>query len=80
MENFNVVALDRVRRVCYNWGINQGWGQYLSGFNSRTKIMWYKVFADGSEIDIIYANSGAEAVAIAKTRHGDGAVWSFRPY
>lgn len=42
--------------------------------------MWYKVFADGSEIDIINANSVAEAIAIAKTRYGDGAVWTARPY
>ncbi len=42
--------------------------------------MWFKVFADGSEIDIINARDGAEAISIAKMRHGDGAVWSYRPY
>lgn len=42
--------------------------------------MWYKVFADGSEIDIINANSPEEAIVIAKMRHGDGAVWTWRPY
>jgi len=42
--------------------------------------MWFKVYADGSEIDIIYANDGDEAIVIAKMRHGDGAVWTTRPY
>jgi hypothetical protein len=42
--------------------------------------MWYKVFADGSEIDIIYATDHNEAIVIAKMRHGDGAVWTWRPY
>jgi hypothetical protein len=42
--------------------------------------MWYKVYADGSEIDIIYANSPSEAIEIAKLRHGDGAVWTYKPY
>ena len=28
--------------------------------------MWFKVYADGSEIDIIYANSPSEAIMIAK--------------
>lgn len=42
--------------------------------------MWYKIFADGSEIDIIHADSPEEAIAIAKMRHGDGAVWSWRQY
>lgn len=42
--------------------------------------MWYKVFADGSEIDIIHALSPEEAIMIAKLRHGEEAVWSTKPY
>lgn len=42
--------------------------------------MWYKIFADGSQIDVIYANSPEEAISIAKVRHGDGAVWYARSY
>jgi hypothetical protein len=42
--------------------------------------MWFKVYADGSEIDIIHAKDSAEAIDIAKARHGDGAVWHTKPY
>ncbi len=41
--------------------------------------MWYKVFADGSEIDIIHAESKLEAIKIARDRHGN-AVYTVRPY
>lgn len=41
--------------------------------------MWYKIFADGSEIDIIYAISPTEAIDIARNRHGD-AVYTWRHY
>jgi len=33
--------------------------------------MWYRIFADGSEVDVIYANSPNEATDIAWRRHGD---------
>lgn len=42
--------------------------------------MWYKVYADGSQIDIIHAYSPEEAITIAKMRHGDGAIWHTKPY
>lgn len=42
--------------------------------------MWYKVYADGSQIDIIHANSGEEAIQFAKLRHGENAVWTYRIY
>jgi hypothetical protein len=41
--------------------------------------MWYKVFADGSELDIVYANNQKEAIEIAEKRHG-AAVWTCRAY
>jgi len=42
--------------------------------------MWFKVYADGSEIDIIYANDVAEAIRIAIARHGNADVWHAKPY
>lgn len=42
--------------------------------------MWYKVYADGSEIDIIHALNSDEAIAIAKVRHGEADDWFTRPY
>lgn len=41
--------------------------------------MWWKVFADGSEYDIIYANSKEEAIQFARLRHGE-AIWTARCY
>jgi len=41
--------------------------------------MWFKVFADGSEYDIVYANSIEEAIEYAKWKHGE-AIWTARPY
>jgi hypothetical protein len=41
--------------------------------------MWYKIYADGSEIDIIYANDEQEAMSIAHNRHGD-AVYTWKYY
>lgn len=40
---------------------------------------WYKVYADGSEIDIIFADSPKEAIEIACNRYGN-AVWTWRFY
>lgn len=37
--------------------------------------MWFKVYADGVVIDIIYANSSNEAIAIAINRHGNADDW-----
>ena len=37
--------------------------------------MWWKVFADGSEYDIIYAVSKADAIKQAHAKHGN-AVWT----
>lgn len=42
--------------------------------------MWYKVYGDGSLIDIIYANSSDEAITIAIMRHGNADVWFTRYY
>jgi hypothetical protein len=42
--------------------------------------MWYKIYADGSEIDIIHAQSPKEAIQIAKNRYGEDAVWSWSLY
>jgi hypothetical protein len=44
--------------------------------------MWYKVYADGTELDIIHALNSEEAIKIAKMRHGDGplCVWTTRRY
>jgi hypothetical protein len=42
--------------------------------------MWYKVYADGSEIDIIHAISAEEAIVIAKIRHGEADDWQVKPY
>lgn len=42
--------------------------------------MWFKVFADGSEYDILYADTLEQAIAQAKWKHGEGAVWTARPY
>jgi hypothetical protein len=41
--------------------------------------MWYKIYADGSEIDIIYANNPTEAIEIARRRHGE-ARYTYRFY
>ena len=41
---------------------------------------WWRVYADGSEVDIISAGSGLEAVVIAQQRYGAGAVWTYRSY
>jgi len=46
--------------------------------------MWYRVFADGSEVDIIHANNPSEAITIAKGRHADPddtlTVWTWAAY
>lgn len=42
--------------------------------------MWYKIYADGSEIDIIHARSPEEAIQIAKNRYGESAIWSWSRY
>jgi len=41
-------------------------------------MMW-KVFADGSEYDIVCAASAEEAIEYAKWKHGE-AVWTTRSY
>jgi hypothetical protein len=43
-------------------------------------MTWWKVFADGSEYDIVCAASAEEAIEYAKWKHGTGAVWTVRPY
>lgn len=45
--------------------------------------MWFKIYADGSEIDIIHARDWKEAIQIAKNRHGPDdktTVWTWRLY
>lgn len=42
--------------------------------------MWYRVYADGTEIDIIYANSEEEAIKIAEDRHGTCDNWIVKQY
>ena len=41
--------------------------------------MWYKIFGDGNEIDIIHARNTQEAIDIARKRHGE-AVYTWRYY
>lgn len=41
--------------------------------------MWWKVFADGSEYDIVFAASAEAAIAYAKWKHGE-AVWTAHLY
>lgn len=41
--------------------------------------MWYKIYADGSEIDIIHADSPKEAIDIARRRHGE-ARYTYKLY
>jgi hypothetical protein len=42
--------------------------------------MWWKVYADGSEYDIICARTANEAIAVARFLHGEGAIWTARAY
>lgn len=42
--------------------------------------MWWKVFADGSEYDIVHAGSMKEAIEYAIWKYGSGAIWTARPY
>ena len=41
--------------------------------------MWWKIYADGSEIDIIHADTLDEAIEAARVKHGD-AVYTGKAY
>ena len=45
-------------------------------------MLWFKVFADGTELDIVCAINSTDAIRIAKTKFGgnESTVWSYRPY
>ncbi len=48
------------------------------------QAMWYKVYADGTELDIVHAVSSQEAIEIVKRRLidtcFDGIVWTTKHY
>lgn len=53
-------------------------------FSSKGKLMWYRVYADGSEIDIVHAYSPEEAIKIVKMRQDciddTTTIWKTRTY